>query len=111
MEFWIERGQLVEEGAAALQPSHKEGRERRVQQDALVQRLAECQPKEMQQRRCTATFTARLLTYGLEKKDSASVAVHRTGCQGSFSCYLLEEGYMRGGATKSHPPHPHEAQE
>ena len=61
-------------------------------------------------RRC-ATFTARLLTYGLEKKDSAFVAVHRTGCQGSFSCYLLEEGYMRGGATKSHPPHPHEAQE
>ena len=35
MQLGVERGQLVEQRAAPLQPRHEEGRQRRVQQDAL----------------------------------------------------------------------------
>lgn len=44
VEVGVERGELVKERAAPLQPSDKEGRQGRVQKDALVQRLAERQP-------------------------------------------------------------------
>ncbi len=57
MEVGVERGELVKERAAPLQPSDKEGRQGRVQKDALVQRLAERQPQKMQQRRRTATLS------------------------------------------------------
>ena len=35
VQLGVERGQLVEQRAAPLQPRHEEGRQRRVQQDAL----------------------------------------------------------------------------
>ncbi len=35
VQLGVERGQLIEQRAASLQARHKEGRQRRVQQDAL----------------------------------------------------------------------------
>ncbi len=48
---------------------------------------------------------------GYRGEGVATARVRDPGCQGSFRCYLLEEGNMRCRATERHPPHPHEAKE